>query len=145
MFGLYMYDHITVRGVATSFMLATTCHRGCWWRRREESAVFIHYIQYIKSVILSFLACTAKEGPVRSNINVWFRFMYSQKWNRIKIFCLQISTFMLYLWAVFIFPVLTCLFFCSQTGRPILVIYKSLFPIHECVIGKQTAQFLFWK
>jgi hypothetical protein len=41
------------------------------------------------------------------NINVWFRFMYSQKWNRashyfqnrIIMFCLPISTFM-YMWAI---------------------------------------------
>ncbi len=39
-------------------------------------------------------------------------------------FCLPISTFM-YLWAIYIFSGLVCLFCCSQIGRPILGIYQS--------------------
>ncbi len=66
-------------------------------------------------------------------MRIQFRFMYSQKWkcaalffqNRIIMFCLPIFTFM-YLWAVYIFPGSVCLFCCSQMGRPILEIYKSL-------------------
>jgi hypothetical protein len=46
-------------------------------------------------------------------------------------FCLPISTFM-FLLAIYIFPGLTCLFCCSQIGRPILEIYKLLIDIHEC-------------
>ncbi len=77
------------------------------------------------------------KGWWESNINVWFRFIYSQKWNyaawyfqnRITMFCLPISTFM-YLWAIYIFPGLVCLFCCSKIGRPILGIYHS--QIHEC-------------
>jgi hypothetical protein len=63
--------------------------------------------------------------------------MYSQKWNcqsRIIIFCLPISTFM-YLWAIYIFPGLVCLFCCSQIGRPILEIYKSLTDMWMQVLG----------
>ena len=86
------------------------------------------------------------KGQWESNINVHtvpkIGFMYSQKWNcaprhfqnRIIMFCLPISTFM-YLWAIYIFPGSACLFCCSQIGRPILGIYKSL----------TDAQFHFWE
>ncbi len=68
-----------------------------------------------------------------SNINFWFRFMFSQKWNcaphyfenRIIMFGLPLYALM-YLWATEIFPGSVCLFCCCQISRPILVIYKSL-------------------
>jgi hypothetical protein len=82
--------------------------------------------------VLNVLALQMK-NRWESNINAPFRFIYSQKWNcrpryflnRIIMFCLSISTFM-YLWAIYIFPESVCLFCCSQIGRPILGIYKSL-------------------
>ncbi len=48
------------------------------------------------------------KGWRKSNINVWFPFMYYQKWNcccqnRIIMFCLPVST-LLYLWEIYIFP-----------------------------------------
>jgi hypothetical protein len=45
--------------------------------------------------------------------------------NRIIMFSPPISTF-LYLWGIYIFPGLVCLVCCSQIGRPILGIDKSL-------------------
>ncbi len=51
------------------------------------------------------------------------RFMYSQKGYCVALF--PIPTFM-YLWAIYIFPELVCLFGSSKIGRRILGIYKSL-------------------
>ncbi len=51
--------------------------------------------------------------------------------NIIIMFCLPIVTF-IYLWAIYIFPGSVCLFCCSQIGKPILGIYKSLTSTHEC-------------
>ncbi len=78
------------------------------------------------------------KGWWESNINGWFWFMSSQKWNwltslfpnRIIMFCLSISTFM-FLWAIYIFPGLVCLFCCSQIGRPIWD-YINRSNVHEC-------------
>ncbi len=65
-----------------------------------------------------------------ANINVWFPFMYSQKWNsyfqnRIIMFCLPVPT-LVYLWAIYIFPGSVCLFCCREICGPILGIYKML-------------------
>ncbi len=77
-------------------------------------------------------------------INVWFKFMYSQNetsrpryfQNRIMMLCLPISTSM-YLWVIYIFPGLGCLLCCSQIGRLILGIYKSLTDTWMCRNGEQ--------
>ncbi len=66
----------------------------------------------------------------KSNINVWFTFMYSQKWNcyfqnRIIMICLPVPT-LIYLWKIYMFPGLVCLFGCSKIGIPILKEKKSL-------------------
>ncbi len=47
------------------------------------------------------------KGRWESNINVWFRFMCSQKWNcyfqnRLIVFCLPVAT-LIYLWEIYIF------------------------------------------
>ncbi len=70
------------------------------------------------------------KGRWKSNINVWFPFMYSQKWNcylqnRIIMFCLPIPT-LIHLWEIHIFPGSICLFCCREICRPILGIYTSL-------------------
>ncbi len=55
------------------------------------------------------------------NKTAWPRYFQ----NKIIMFCLPISLVM-YLWVISIFPGSVCLFCCSQIGRPILRIYKSL-------------------
>ncbi len=45
--------------------------------------------------------------------------------NRIIMFCFSIPA-LIYLWEIYIFPGLVCLFCCSQICGPILGIYKSL-------------------
>ncbi len=70
-----------------------------------------------------------RKGRWESNINVWFPFMYSQKWNcylqnRIIMFCLPVPS-LIYVWEI-IFPGSVCLFCCRKICGPILGIYKSL-------------------
>jgi hypothetical protein len=86
-------------------------------------------------------------------INFWFLFMYSQKWNGgASLFpnqnynvCLPISTFT-YLWVIYIFPGLVCIFCCSQIGRLILRIYiKKTHTYMKVGIGNKAEQFHFWE
>ncbi len=70
------------------------------------------------------------KGRWESNINAWFPFMYSQKWNcyfqnRIIMFCLPFPT-IIYLWEIYIFPGSACLFCNRKICGSILEIYKSL-------------------
>ncbi len=70
------------------------------------------------------------KGQWESNINVWFQFMYSQKWNcyfqnRIVMFCLPVPK-LIYLREIYIFQRLVCLFCCKEICGLILGIYKSL-------------------
>jgi hypothetical protein len=65
------------------------------------------YTSYVKMYALQM------KGRWESNIIVWFPLMYSQKWNcyfqnRIIMFCLPVPT--IYLWEIYIFPGLVCLF-----------------------------------
>ncbi len=65
--------------------------------------------------------------------------------NRIIMFCLPISTFM-YLWVIFTFPGLVCLFCCSQIDRPILGIY-TVYITHRYMnvgVGNKAVLFHFW-
>ncbi len=101
-------------------------------------------------VFHGFWVCAASWPTLQmkweSNINVCFRFMYSQNetagprnfQNRIIIFCPLISTFM-YLWAIYIFTGLVCLFCCSQKGRPIPHRYMNV------GIGNKAVQLHFWE
>ncbi len=71
-----------------------------------------------------------------SNINVQFPFMNSQKWNcyfqnRILMFCLPVPT-LIYLWEIYIFPGLVCLFCSREICGPILGIYINRSQTHEC-------------
>ncbi len=71
-----------------------------------------------------------RKGRGESNMNVWFPFMYSQKWNfyfqnRILMFCLAVPT-LIYLWEIYIFPGSVCLFCCREIPGPVLGIYISL-------------------
>ncbi len=64
------------------------------------------------------------KGRWESNINVWFLFMNSHKWNcyfqnRILMFCLPVPT-LICLWEIYIFPGLVCLFCCREICGPIL-------------------------
>jgi hypothetical protein len=67
-------------------------------------------------------------------VNIWFRFMNSQKRNFCKASLFPKQNYNVlspnlniqYLWAIYIFPIpgSVCLFCCSQIGRRILGIYK---------------------
>ncbi len=77
------------------------------------------------------------KGRWESNINVWFPFMYTQKWNcyfqnRIIMFCLPVLT-LIYLWEIYIFPGSVCLFCCRKICGPCKWIYNLLTSqTHEC-------------
>ncbi len=75
------------------------------------------------------------KGRWESNINVWFPFMYSQKWNcyfqnSIIMFCLSVPT-LIYLWEIYIFPGLVCLFCCRKVCGPTWEDINSS-QTHEC-------------
>ncbi len=95
------------------------------------------------------------KGQWESNINVWFPFMYSQKWicyfqNRIIMFCLLILT-LIYLWEIYIFPGSVCLFCCREICGTILGIYNSLTDTWMWKLGLRLRKFflllarVFWK
>jgi hypothetical protein len=70
-----------------------------------------------------------------SNINVWFPFLYSQKWNcyfqnRIKMFCLPVPT-LIYLWEIYIFLGSGRLFCCSKYVDQYWE-YLNCSQTHEC-------------
>ncbi len=76
------------------------------------------------------LSSLQRMGRWESNINVWFPFIYSQKWNcyfqnRIIMFCLPVPS-RIYLWEIYLFPGSVCLFCCMEICGLILGIYKSL-------------------
>ncbi len=72
---------------------------------------------------------TANEGPVKILYNVRFPLCIPRNetafQNRIIIFCLPVPT-LIYLWEIYIFPGLVCLFCCREKCGSILGIYKSL-------------------
>ncbi len=85
---------------------------------------------FIVILALSLTAVLQMKSQWESNINVWFPFMYSQKWNcyfqnRIIMFCLSVPS-LIYMWEIYIFPGSVCLFCCREICGPILGIYKSL-------------------
>ena len=70
----------------------------------------------------------------KSNINVWFPFMYNQKWNcyfqnRIIMFCLPFPT-LIDLWEIYIFPGSVW-----EIWGPILGTFKSLTDTWMCKLG----------
>ncbi len=75
------------------------------------------------------------KGRGEFSTNVWFPFKYSQKWNcyfqnRIIMFCLPVPR-LIYLWEIYIFPRLVCLFSCREICGPILGICNPS-QTHEC-------------
>ncbi len=91
------------------------------------------------------LQYTANDPRWESNINVWFPFMYSQKWNcyfqnRIIMFCLPVPT-LIYLWDIYIFPGSVCLFCCRGICGPIQGMYINAHRHMNVEIGTEAAQF----
>ncbi len=94
-----------------------------------------------------FKAYTANEGPAKNQYKCLVSFMYFQKWNCyfqniIIMFCLPVPT-LIYLWEIYIFPALVCIFCCREICGPILGIYKSLTDtwMWKFKIGTEAAQF----
>ncbi len=90
---------------------STIFHFSCKWRTGENP-----------------IQMSVSDLCILRNETVWL--CYFQ--NRIIMFGLPISTFM-YLWMIYIFSGLVCLFFCSQLGGRILGIYTvNRSQIHVC-------------
>ncbi len=99
-----------------------------WW----GWGVHAHALSFTISIpSRTKLWCTLKrKGRRKSNINVWFPFMFSQKWNcyfqnRIIMFSLPVPS-LTYLWEIFIFPCAVCILCCREICGLILGIYKLL-------------------
>ncbi len=93
-------------------------------------AVFFLYDQRLLARSRRQFTTLQMKGRWESNINVWFPFMYYQKGNcylqnRTIMFCLPDHT-LIYLWEIFIFSGLVCLFCCKEICGPILGIYKLI-------------------
>ncbi len=79
-------------------------------------------------------AALQMKGWLDSSINVWFPFMYSQKWNcaaslfpnRIRMFCLPFLHSYICERLIYFQDRSVCLLCCSQICGPILGIYKLL-------------------
>ncbi len=93
------------------------------------------------------------KGKWESNINVWFPFMNSQKWNcaaslfpkhNYHVLSPNSYTLTVYLWEIYVFPVSVYLFCCNQICGPILGIYKSRRHMNVG-IGTEASLFLFWE
>ncbi len=94
-------------------------------RKKKHTHNFFHFAG----------VCTAKEGPVRIKINVWFPFMYSPKGNcaaslflkqNYNVLFINSYTHMSVRDLYTVFPGSVCLFCCSQICGAILEIYKLL-------------------
>ncbi len=86
--------------------------------------------RHFYSAFAAFVRALQRKGRWESNTNVWFPFVYSQKWNcyfqnRILMFCLPFPS-LVYLWEIHIYPGSVCLFCCREICGPILGIFKSL-------------------
>ncbi len=97
------------------------------------------------SPILRVVGALQMKGYWEFNINVWFPFMYSPKWNcyfqnRSIMFCLPVPTF-IYLREIYIFPGSVCLFCCREICVPILGIYKHAHRHMNMEIRTEAAQF----
>ncbi len=85
--------------------------------------------------LLTRLSALQMKGRWESNINVWFPFMYSQKWNcyfqnRIIFICLPVHR-LIYLWEIYIFQGSVFLFCCRKICGPIWE-YKNRSQTHKC-------------
>ncbi len=86
------------------------------------------YALMVFKVFQQIFTTLQRKGGGESNINAWFPFMYSQKWNcyfqnRIIMFCLPVPS-LIYLWEIYIFSGSFCLFCCREICGPILGIYS---------------------
>ncbi len=103
---------------------------GSTFQLQSSSSIYLHMSEYHTSnllILMIFLylmsRCTVVDIFIYNGCTApKTQFMWSQKWNCAASF--PFLTFM-YLWAIFIFPELVCLFGCSKIGRPVLGIYKS--------------------
>ncbi len=85
------------------------------------------------------------KGRWEFQINVWFPYMYFQKWNcyfqnRIIMFCLPVPV-LIYLREIYIFPGSVCLFCWKKIRGPILGIYKLLTYTWMWKLGLRPVQF----
>ncbi len=143
--GLVLRKNLRIRGGHTLMMatgpgypsLCNSCPMGGLFSTiADEKKLWTHNRVHTTMLVLMtclFYGALQMKGRWESKINIWFLFMYSQKWNceaslfpnRIIMFCLPIPT-LLYLWEIYIFPGSVWLFCCSQIGGLILGINKSL-------------------
>ncbi len=111
------------------------CSHNCaqWGQQHTVKYFIIFCCLYIikldctyRTRICSLAHCTWRACE---NINIWFPFMFPQKWNcyfqtRIILFCLPVPNS--YICEIYIFPGSDCLFSCREICGQILGIYKSI-------------------
>ncbi len=162
-------------GEEVSFYLPrviTTCLSGGYRRGRVKTAVFSlmsRMLLFLFRPSVSFYPCLVvlqtclvclkrpvlfpclgtlqMKGQWESNKNVWFQFMFSQKWNcKASLFLKQNYNglspnfhFHVYLLAIYMFSGSVCLFCC---GRLILGIYQSLTDTWMKELGTRPRSFI---
>ncbi len=109
--------------------------------------------QVIHLHILSGRWALQMKGRWESNINVWFRFMYFQKWNCVALLyskqnynVLSPNFTFINLWAIYIFPPKFAEFLAASfLTEDRSLQYIDCPQIHECRNWNQTTQFHFWE
>ncbi len=99
----------------------------CLVLRRICTYSFRGWKIYVEILLNSGVYTLQMKGQWESNINVCFRFIYSQKWSCMaSLFPKQNYNVLSPNFHIHVFPGSICLFCYSQIGRLILGIYKSL-------------------